>query len=157
LIYLGKVKKVFSAQDTLPIAESERFFVNKIVNFSQKQFSLEKCEGISFPYEPVIKPDEEKIFSEPAKKCNIILTSIQCKKKKKSCLNIKRSIQCQKRNIKLKSFWSQKLAFFDQVAPFLCSIRFIRRWHTKYKNNMAWISLSIKKLIPMLKLQTLFI
>jgi hypothetical protein len=34
LIYLGKVKKTFSAQDTLPVAEYERFFVNKIVNTS---------------------------------------------------------------------------------------------------------------------------
>ncbi len=133
MIYLGKVKKAFSAKDILPVAESERFFVNKIVNFSQKQLSLEKSEGISFPYKPVIKPVEEKIFSEPAQKCKIISKDILCRKKKVSHLNIKRSIQCQKRNIKLKSsnsksFWSQKITFFDPVAPFLCSIRFIRRW-----------------------------
>jgi hypothetical protein len=70
LIYLGKVKKTFSAQDTLPVAEYERFFVNKIVNTSQKQSSLEKSEEIPFPYEPVIKPVEEKIFSEPVQKRN---------------------------------------------------------------------------------------
>jgi hypothetical protein len=157
LIYLGKVKKAVSAQDMLPLAESERFFVNKIVNTPQKQSSLEKSDGIPFPYEPIIKPVKEKFISEPAQKCKIVSKDILCKKKKNSCLNIKHSKQCQNRNVKLKSFWSQKLAFIDQSAPFLCSFRFIRRWHTKFKNNKAWISSSIKKLIPMLKLQKLFI
>jgi hypothetical protein len=44
VIYLGKVKEAFSAQEKLymlQVAESERFFVIKIVNPSQKQFSLE--------------------------------------------------------------------------------------------------------------------
>ncbi len=44
MIYLGKVKEAFSAQEKLymlQVAESERFFVIKIVNPSQKQFSLE--------------------------------------------------------------------------------------------------------------------
>jgi hypothetical protein len=154
LIYLGKVKKAVSAQDMLPVSESERFFVNKIVNTSQKQFSFEKIEGNPFPYEPV----EEKIFSEPVQKRNKISKRIQLQKKRIFLFkNIKRSIQCQKINIKFKKFWNQKLAFFDQSAPFLCSIRFIRRWHTKFKNNMAWISSSIKKLIPMLKIRKLFI
>jgi hypothetical protein len=80
-----------------------------------------------------------------------------CKKKKNSCLNIKHNIQCQNINNKQKGFWNQNLAFFNKSAPFLCSFRFIRRWHTKFKNNKAWISSSIKKLIPMLKLQKLFI
>jgi hypothetical protein len=158
LIYLGKVKKAFSAQDTLPVAKYERFCVNKIVNTSQKQSSLEKSEEIPFPYEPVIKPVEEKIFSEPVQKRNKISKRIQLQKKRVFLFkNIKRSIQCQKGNIKLKRFWIQKLAFFNQSAPFLCSFRFIRRWHTKFKNNKARISSSIKKLMPMLKLQKLLI
>jgi hypothetical protein len=155
LIYLGKVKKAVSALDTLPLAESERFFVNKIVNTPQKKSSLEKSDGFPFPYEPVIKPVKEKFISEPSQKCKIVSKDILCKKKKNSCLNIKHSIQCQKGNIKkFKKFWNKKLAFFNQSAP---SFRFIRRWHTKFKNNKAWISSSIKKLIPMLKLQKLFI
>jgi hypothetical protein len=142
----------------LPVAEYERFFVNKIENIPQKQSSLEKSNGIPFPYEPVIKPVEEKIFSEPVQKRNKISKRIQLQKKRVFLFkNIKRSIQCQKRNIKLKKFWIQKLAFFNQSAPFLCSFRFIRRWHTKYKKNRLWISSSIKKLIPMLKFQKLFI
>jgi hypothetical protein len=157
LIYLGKVKNRVSAQDMLPVAEYERFFINKIENTPQKQFSLEKSNGIPFPYEPVIKPVKEKLISEPAQKSKIVSKNILCKKKKNSCFNIKRSIQCQKRNVKLKRFWIQKLAFFNQSAPFLCSFRFIRRWHTKYKKNRLWISSSIKKLIPMLKFQKLFI
>jgi hypothetical protein len=157
LIYLGKVKNAVSAQDMLPVAEYERFFVNKIENTPQKQFSLEKSNGIPFPYEPVIKPVKEKLISEPAQKSKIVSKNILCKKKKNSCFNIKRSIQCQKRNVKLKRFWIQKLAFFNQSAPFLCSFRFIRRWHTKYKKNRLWISSLIKKLIPMLKLQKPFI
>jgi hypothetical protein len=157
LIYLGKVKKAFSEQDMLPVAEYERFFVNKIENTPQKQFSLEKSDRIPFSYEPIIKPVKEKFISEPAQKCKLVSKDILCKKKKNSCLNIKHSIQCQNRNIKQKGFWYQKLTFFDQSAPFLCSFRFIRRWHTKFKISKAWISSSIKKLIPMLKLQKLFI
>jgi hypothetical protein len=157
LIYLGKVKNAVSAQDMLPVAEYERFFVNKIENTPQKQFSLEKSNGIPFPYEPVIKPVKEKLISEPAQKSKIVLTNILCKKKKNSCFNIKRSIQCQNRNIKQKKFWNQKIIFFDKSAPFLCSFRFIRRWHTKFKINKARISFLIKKLIPRLKLQKLLI
>ncbi len=159
LIYFGRVKKAVSAQDMLPVSKSERFFVNKIVNTSQNQYSLEKSEGIPFSYEPVIKPVEEKIFSEPVQKRNKISKRIQLQKKRVFFFkNIKRSIQCQKGNIKkFKKLWNQKLAFFNQSAPFLCSFRFIRRWHTKFKKNKAWISSSIKKLIPMLKLQKLFI
>jgi hypothetical protein len=44
VIYLGKVKETFSAQEKLymlQVAESERFFVIKIVNPSQIQLNLE--------------------------------------------------------------------------------------------------------------------
>ena len=133
LIYLGKVKNAVSAQDMLPVAEYERFFVNKIENIPQKQSSLEKSNGIPFPYEPVIKPVKEKFISEPAQKCKTVSQNILCKKKKNSCFNIKRSIQCQNGNVGVKKFWIQKLAFFEKSAPFLCSFRFIRRWHTKFK------------------------
>jgi len=128
----------------LPVAEYERFCINKI-------------ENTPFPYEPVIEPVKEKFISEPAQKSKTVSKNILCKKKKNSCFNIKRSIQCQKIKLKFKKFWIQKLAFFEKSAPFLCSFRFIRRWHTKFKINKAWIVSSIKKLIPMLKLQKLFI
>jgi hypothetical protein len=144
LIYLGKVKNAVSTQDMLPVAEYERFCINKI-------------ENTPFPYEPVIEPVKEKFISEPVQKSKTVSKNILCKKKKNSCLNIKRSIQCQKRNIKFKKFWIQKLAFFNHSAPFLCSFRFIRRWHTKFKNYRLWISFLIKKLIPRLKLQKLLI
>ena len=144
LIYLGKVKNAVSTQDMLPVAEYERFCINKI-------------ENTPFPYEPVIEPVKEKFISEPAQKSKTVSKNILCKKKKNSCFNIKRSIQCQKIKLKLKKFWIQKLAFFNHSAPFLCSFRFIRRWHTKFKNYRLWISFLIKKLIPRLKLQKLLI
>jgi hypothetical protein len=65
------------------VAEYERFFVNKIENIPQKQSSLEKSNGIPFPYEPVIKPVKEKFISEPAQNCKIVSKDILCKKKKK--------------------------------------------------------------------------
>ncbi len=139
MIYFGKAKNAVSTQDMLPVAENERFFVNKIENIPQKQSSLEKSNGIPFPYEPVIKPVKEKFISEPAQKCKIVSKNILCKKKRNSCFNIKRSIQCQNGNIKEKKFWSQKLTFFDKSAPFLCSFRFIRRWHTKFKIFIHWL------------------
>ena len=144
LIYLGKVKNAVSTQDMLPVAEYERFCINKI-------------ENTPFPYEPVIEPVKEKFISEPAQKSKTVSKNILCKKKKNSCFNIKRSIQCRKIKLKVKKFWIQKLAFFNHSAPFLCSFRFIRRWHTKFKNYRLWISFLIKKLIPRLKLQKLLI
>jgi hypothetical protein len=141
----------------LPVAEYERFCINKIENIPQKQSSLEKSNGIPFPHEPIIKPVKEKFISEPVQKYKTVSKNILCKKKKNSCFNIKRSIQCQKIKLKFKKFWIQKLAFFNHSAPFLCSFRFIRRWHTKFKNYRSWISFLTKKLIPRLKLQKLLI